>query len=128
MLDFVAADPENLGEDEQQHPEQHQRPGQRPHVAEDRAEVDPLELGDGDQEQQVEESPPPAAKRVGPESVATRDFALPRSLALHRHLPLVLELDDALPMLAAEDDEFDRVVDVQKDARGLGLIDPQWTW
>ena len=63
MFDFFAADFEDLGEDQQQHPEEHQRTDQRPEVAEHGAEVDALEFGHRDQLQQVEEAAPAAAER-----------------------------------------------------------------
>ena len=54
ILVDALAEVERLREDEQQHAEQQQRTGERPHVAERRAEVAAAELGDRDQVQQVE--------------------------------------------------------------------------
>ena len=59
----VGAEPDDLREDEEQHGEEEQRPQQRPEIAEDRAELGLLELGDGDQIEQLAEPLPAAAER-----------------------------------------------------------------
>ena len=128
VLDFVAADSEDFGEDEQQHAEEHQRPDQRPQVAEDRAEVDALELGDRDQPEQVEEAPRAAAeRRRAPHLAQLRRRRRVRSGA-RRSSPLVLERDldrraAARPCpgsaIAAVDVEVQRLFHVEDDRPGV---------
>ena len=93
----AAAEFEDLGEDEEQDAEEHQRPDQRPEVAEDRAEVDPLELGDRDQPEQVEEAAGAAAERGRAADVAQR-WGRPSAPSLRRAFDrrrdLVREGDD----------------------------------
>ena len=131
MLDLVAADPEDLGEDEEQDPEQHQRPDQRPEVAEHGAEVDALELGHRDQPEQVEEAPAAAAERRGAAHLAQLggpavvDSLTSLAAARSRSSSLVRQRDDRRGVgRAAEDDEVDRVVDVEGDAAFEGAVDP----
>ena len=57
----LVAEAEDLREDEVEDREQHQRPQQRPDVAEHRPEEGELEVGDGDQPQEAEEARAAAA-------------------------------------------------------------------
>jgi hypothetical protein len=63
VLAHAVAEVERLREHDEQDPEQQQRPGQRPQVAERRAEVAAPELGHRDQVQQIEGPGPPTAER-----------------------------------------------------------------
>ena len=129
VLDVLAADFEDLGEDEEQDPEQHQRPDQRPDVAEHGAEVDALELGHRDQPEQVEEAAGAAAEGGGAVDLAqlgrVRSAPSLAGAPLDDRLDLVRQGDDAPSVgLAAEDDEVDRVVDVEGDAGAVDAVDP----
>ena len=119
IVRHLRAEPEDLREDRQQHAEEHQRARDRPQVAERGPEVGLLEVGDGDQVEQLERSAPAAAERRGAGYVAQLGVAVVgHGAAASGRLDVGAHRHAARPGFVPVDEEVEEAERVQRQSPG----------